>query len=72
MCDAMCDGEVYAHVSRRQRQFCRLCAFVCVRGYLRILLAWERRGEEARGEEMRWKVPVGGWRFEMVISLAQD
>lgn len=33
-------------------------------GYLRIPFG-------LGGEEERWKVPVGGWRFEMVISLGQ-
>lgn len=45
---------------------------VCVCVCARVFADTVGLGEEARGEERRWKVPVGGWRFEMVISLAQD
>lgn len=46
------------------------CVRLCV--CARVFADTVGLGEEARGEERRWKVPVGGWRFEMVISLAQD
>jgi hypothetical protein len=48
----------YAHVSRLAKIILQA---VCVRGYLRILLAWEKTREERRGEEMegaRWWVEV--------------
>jgi hypothetical protein len=53
-----------AHVSRPAKTILQV---VCVRVFADTV----GLGGDERGDERRWKVPGGGWRFEMVISLAQ-
>jgi hypothetical protein len=61
----MCDMRLgskrrQAHVSRPEKTILQA---VCGRVFADTV----GLGGDERGGEERWKVPVGGWRFEMVI-----